>query len=294
MSKVADKFSALFKKALTDKEGGKDKSAKQKETDYYNLNFFINGLKKKEHLQECLDEYLGLFTNYQPLDRRSKFVFAQLVTKRIDASKPDDKFLVNLSDIIAGPTVSAIKLRYDDLEDREKKEIKNALAYKLQLKKQETSVLDLLKEFFEKTKGQKPDDQALLNFNPVSDPDYLQKFETLRSECRTAWSAKDAEAIGPALQKYIAFLSKETDAMKLFQVIKHKPTGIRMTHWIANCIFRRYTGYLYGPVKNCIKRTGGTLPLKRRDFLSTRLSATITSPITSIVLKPAEPAQPIS
>jgi len=223
MSNVQSKFIGLFKKALTDKEGNKEKSTRQKETDYYNLNFFINGLKKQDHFQICLDAYLAIYKDYLPADRRSKFVFAQLFKKRIEAAKPEDRFIVTVSDILADnqrPFTNPIRLRFEDLEDKEKTEIRNALDYKLQLKKQETSVLDLLKDAYEKERGVKPDEQALLNYNPVVDATYLEKFEALRSECRSAWGNNDAEGIEPALKKYISFLSKETSVMKLFQVIK--------------------------------------------------------------------------
>ncbi len=223
MSAVTNKFIYLFKRALTNSEGGKDKSVKQKEKEYYELTFFINGLKKTDDFQTCLDEYLKIYKDYQSADRRSKFVFALLIVKRIESTKPADKYIDSLSDIINDtqkPFTNPIKLRYEDSEDKEKKEIKGALDFKLLLQKQEMSVIDLLKKQYEKENKKVPDEKALLNYNTVTDSKYAEIFQSRISKVREAWSKNDTEAIEPALNNYISLLYKENDPMKLFQVIK--------------------------------------------------------------------------
>lgn len=223
MSAVTNRFIYLFKRAFINSEGRKDKSLKQKETEYYELTFFINGLKKTDDFQACLDEYLKMYKDYLPADRRSKFVFALLVVKRIDATKPGDKYIDSLSDIINDtqkPFTNPLKLRYEDSEDKEKKEIKGALDFKLQLQKQEMSVIDLLKKQYEKENKKAPDEKALFNYNPVINSKYAEIFQSHISKVREAWSKNDTEAIEPALNNYISFLYKENNPMKFFQVIK--------------------------------------------------------------------------
>jgi len=221
--KDAKKFASLFKKALTDKEGDKKKTTKQQERDYYDLTFFINGLKKKEQIDACLDEYLKIYTKYPTEDRRSKFVFAMLLQKRIEMSKDDDKYIEEISDILADnqkPYKSPIKQRYEDLEQKEKAEIDSELKYKKTLKKQRTSILDLLKKSYSKANKKEATRQQLLDYDPAPDKDLEKKYKALRDKCSVSFSKNNAEDIKDNLKDFTAFLSAQKDSSKLFQILK--------------------------------------------------------------------------
>lgn len=221
--KDAKKFASLFKKALTDKEGDKKKTTKEQERDYYDLTFFINGLKKKEQIDACLDEYLKIYTKYPTEDRRSKFVFAMLLQKRIEMSKDDDKYIEGISDILADnqkPYRSPIKQRYEDLEQKEKAEIDSELKYKKTLKKQRTSILDLLKKSYSKANKKDPTRQELLDYDPAPDKDLEKEYKALRDKCSVTWSKNNAEDIKENLNEFNSFLSGQKVFSKLFQILK--------------------------------------------------------------------------
>jgi hypothetical protein len=221
--KDAKKFASLFKKALTDKEGDKKKTTKEQERDYYDLTFFINGLKKKEQIDACLDEYLKIYTKYPTEDRRSKFVFAILLQKRIEMSKDGDKYIEDISDILADnqkPYRSPIKQRYEDLEQKEKAEIDSELKYKKTLKKQRTSILDLLKKSYSKANNKDPARQELLDYDPAPDKDLEKRYKSLRDKCSVTWSKNNAEDIKENLKEFTSFLSEQKDSSKLFQILK--------------------------------------------------------------------------
>ena len=221
--KDAKKFAALFKKALTDKEGDKKKTTKEQERDYQNLTFFINGLKKKEQIDACLEVYLKIYTKYPSEDRRSKFVFAILLQKRIEMSKDDDKYIEDISDILADnqkPYRSPIKQRYEDLEQKEKAEIQSELKYKKTLKKQRTSILDLLKKSYSKANKKDPTRQELLDYDPAPDKDLEKEYKALRDKCSISWSKNNAEDIKDNLKNFTSFLSSQKDSSKLFQILK--------------------------------------------------------------------------
>jgi hypothetical protein len=225
MADIKKRFAYLFKKALQDKEGKTEKSRTQKEKDYYDLNFFINGLKKKEHFSDCLEEYLRLYKDYLPDDPRSKMVFGHLLSKRIETSPPEDKFISYISETIDDkqpPFTDPVKLRFESVGANEKNDIKSKLAYKLQLKKQGTSVLDLLKTAYEKERKVKATVADLVKYNPLPSPksSFVDQFHSLRNNCQSTWSAKDAEGLGTALEEYITFLRTEKDILHLFQVLK--------------------------------------------------------------------------
>jgi hypothetical protein len=222
-AKDAKKFSSLFKKALTDKEGDKKKTTMEQERDYYSLTFFINGLKKKEQIDACLDEYLKIYTKYPTEDRRSKFVFAILLKKRIEMSKDDDKYIEEISDILADnqkPYRSPIKQRYEDLEQKEKAEIDSELKYKKTLKKQRTSILDLLKKSYSKANKKEPTLKELVDYDPAPDKDLEKEYKALRDKCGVSWSKNDAENIKEGIKDFTAFLSGQKDSSKLFQILK--------------------------------------------------------------------------
>src|SRR5260370_14466002 len=136
-SKIAQQFASLFIKALTDQEGGHEKSTKEKEADYYRLTYFIHGIEKTQDLDACLKKYLEIYSAHLPDDRRSKFIFVILLTGRINRSSPDDKYLEALSADLAGsqkPFPQA-RPRFEGPEAQQKHEILRSLNPNLQTKK---------------------------------------------------------------------------------------------------------------------------------------------------------------
>ena len=220
---IARNFSVLFKKALTDKIGKHEKTTKEKETDYYSLTFFIHGLTRRDDISACLDEYLKIYTDYPRTDRRSTFIFTILLKTKIEKSKEDDKYIDEISDMLAEtkpPFTSKLRERYEDLESGQKIEIQAELTSKKTLQKQGAGILSVLRKAFYKENKKEPTLQELSNFHPAPDKVLEQKFNAVKSRCRDLWSKSDIQNIEDSINEFVAFLASQKDCLNLFQVLK--------------------------------------------------------------------------
>ena len=183
-SPVAPEFTSRFVKAMNDTFEKREKTTKEKETDYYNLIFFIHGLKRTQDFDACLDRYLNIYSAHLPADRRSKFIFTILLTSRLNATAPDDKYLQTLSAELAGgkQAPSPIKPRVDTLEEAQKHEILSIIKTKLETKKEKETILDELKKAFaDKSSKKEPTLEQLYAFDPLPDPQLQATFNGIKA-----------------------------------------------------------------------------------------------------------------
>lgn len=219
---IVRKFAALFTKAFTDKEGDREKTVPEKDTDYYKLATFLHGLKKRDHVSACLDEYLKVYLSYLPDDRRSKFIFAILLKEKIEKSKDTDKFIDEIANLLADmqrPFAPGIRQRYDDLEPNEQKEIDALIKAKKDLQKQRFGILSALQKAFYRDRTKEPTRKDLWDFDPALSGELRNKFGVAQSRCRTAWAKNDAQDMEKALKEFTDFLSRQ-NCLELFQVLK--------------------------------------------------------------------------
>jgi hypothetical protein len=218
---------------MTDTVGRREKTTKEKETDYYNLTFFVHGLKRTQDFDVCLDEYLKIYSAHMPMDRRSKFIFTILMTSRLNATAPDDKYLGTLTAELAGgkQVPSPRKQRVDTLEEAQKHEILSIIKSKLDTMKEKETILDELKNAYANENPKKePTLEQLYAFDPLPDPQLWAAFNRVKARSDKAWSACEApmglnddtwselSASFTAILKFLKDSGK--DELKLFQILK--------------------------------------------------------------------------
>jgi hypothetical protein len=225
---VTAKFDYLFKKALTDAEGQRPKSMKEKERDHYALTTnFLSKLTKTEDIDTCIDRYFALYRSYSPDDPRSKMIFAILLTKRI--TQTDDlAWLADLNRTLDEKERSScrIRSRFDELGDNEKRQVRGDL---LRALRQHETILDELKQAWKSThKEKKITTEDLYAFNPFPDPKLQTAHQAIMDTCRKAWDdctktfdENTWTQFGTAFGEYLNFLKDLTkDSLKLFQILK--------------------------------------------------------------------------
>ncbi len=227
-SPIVAKFDDLFKKALTDTEGGRSKSKKEQERDYYALTTnFLNKLISTRDIDACMDRYFALYRSYLPDDSRSKMIFAILLSRRI-AQTDDTGYLQDLTRILdeKQPSASPIRPRFDELAENVKREIRGDL---LKALRQHETILDELKQAWTSThKGKKVTLEDLYAFDPLPDPALQAAHKAAMDKCRKAWDEctrkLDESTWTPfkdAFDEYLDLLKDLTkESLKLFQVLK--------------------------------------------------------------------------
>jgi hypothetical protein len=97
---AAQRFKALYIRALTDADAGKSKPQSQRQNDYEQVDHFVNDLTRAKDvpsLAACIDEYLKIYRRYSPDDRRSKMAFFHLLNSRIELSASEESYSAELS-----------------------------------------------------------------------------------------------------------------------------------------------------------------------------------------------------
>lgn len=242
-SQIAEQFRTKYVHALTDVENGKEKSKKKKDSDYAALGRFINDLKAAkvaQSLDTCITQYLKIYLRYSsPTDRRSKMAFVHLLSSRIDVSAPGDSFLPRISHELTDvkQPYTTLRVRFESLEDNQKREILQLLKYYENLKKQHASILDELQEAYAASHEQKKATtlQQLYLFDPLRDNSLKKSLSSLTGECTKAWdqcTKELSETNWAQFQKsfndFVDFLRQnQTQKLRLFQILKwcREPLG---------------------------------------------------------------------
>lgn len=233
-AQVAQRFKTIYARALTDVENGKPKAWAQKDTDYNQVRRFINDLAQAKDfasLDICIAEYLKIYRNYSPDDRRSKMTFFHLLNSRIDLSAPDDKYLAKLSLELssAQQPFTPTRQRFDGLEDDQRRQISKLLKRQEILNKEHASIFDELREAYEKSGGsRKPSTAQLYAFDPLQDPGLEKALRALMTQSIQAWGKCEKELSkqnwDEFSQKFAAFTDflkqNRNEKLKLFQILK--------------------------------------------------------------------------
>jgi len=233
-TQAAQKFRAIYVRALTDTENGKSKPQRQKDSDYAQVDYFINDLKSAKDtasLEACLAEYLKIYLKYSPDDRRSKMAFFHLLDARVNLSVPEDNYLTRLSADLASTQqpFTPTRQRFDGLEPDQKGQIKQLLKYKESLKKQHASIFDELREAYEKSsKVKKPTNADFYTFNPAEDPALEKSLRAILSQCLESWqkcekrlTQENWDDFSARFKAFTDFLAQyRGEKLKLFQILK--------------------------------------------------------------------------
>lgn len=232
-TQVAAQFKAIYVRALTDTENGRDKSRAQKDNDYAQVSHFINDLTRAKDIQSldtCIAAYLQIYYRHSPEDRRSKMAIFHLLSSRIDLTQPGDNYLRKLSDELHSTQrpFTPLRQRFETLESNDKGQLFQLLQYKDKLARQYATILDDLKQAYsDEHNGAKPSTAQLYTFNPVPDATLRNQFQNLTSQCAAAWNVCTKEfsdrswaAFELTLNSFRNFLRQyESDKLKLFQIL---------------------------------------------------------------------------